>query len=93
MKYLVKDDYYDLKDEDKVLHSVYRLVDDEIPSGAILGDLAEMMFSEYHHDKWEELFQEDKVGCGTSEVYEFVDGKIVGENLISVVMKEGAYIE
>ena len=89
MKYLVKDEYYDLKDGNKVLHSAYRLVDNEAPPGAILGDLVEMTFPEYQHDKWEKLFQENKIGRGTSEVYEFIDGQTVGENLIEDVTEEG----
>lgn len=93
MKYLVKDEYYDLKDEDKVLHSSYRLTHGETPIVAIVNDSLDMMFPGGEHDKWEKLFQEDKIGCGSTEVYEFVDGKTVGENLIGIAMKEGADIE
>ena len=82
MKYLVKDEYYDLKDEDKVLHSAYRLVDNETPSGAILGDLAEMMFPEYQHDKWEELFQENKLVINLKPLLD-------GNKLHSVEIKKG----
>lgn len=88
MKYLVKDEYYDLKDEDHVLRSFYSVVDDDSAKGAVMHDFANIMSEDTPKNEWEKLFISGIVGCGTTEVYEFENGHTVGENLIDSVLED-----
>jgi hypothetical protein len=92
MMYLVKDEYYDLKDENRVLHSVYSIIEDDSVKLAIMHDLGDMMFGE-PKNYWEKAFADGTVGCGTSEIYEFNGGHTVGENLIDYVSEENEGIK
>ena len=82
MKFLVKDEYYNLDNEDIVMHSSYRIVESDSPKEAILGDLYSMMYPEFNKDNWEQKFIEGTVGCGTTEVYLLDNNSTVGENLV-----------
>lgn len=86
MKYLVKDEYYDLKDEIRVLHSVYSIIDDDSVKLAIMHDLANVIGLPTNH--WEKLFDDGIIGRGTSEIYEFKDGHTVSENLIDSIRED-----
>lgn len=93
MKFLVKDEYYDLEEEDHVLHSVYSVVDDDSVKGAIMHDLSDQMFGNLPKNYWEKAFSDGVVGCGTAEVYKFENGHTVGENLIDSVLEENQEIK
>lgn len=85
MKFLVKDEYYDL---DRVLHSVYSVVDDDSAKGAIMHDFANTMSEDTPKNEWEKMFISGNVCCGTAEVYKFENGHTVGENLIDSVLED-----
>lgn len=88
MKYLVKDEYYDLKGEDHVLHLAYSIIDDNNVKGAIMHDLADMVFKDLLKNYWEKAFADGAVGCGTTEIYKFENGHTAGENLIDSVSED-----
>lgn len=82
MKFLVKDEYYNLDNEDVILHSSYRIVESDSPKKAVFCGFYDNVHTKFNKDSWQQKFIDGKVGCGTTEVYLLDNNSTVGKNLV-----------